>query len=386
MSPRSAARLAWSLWGLFVVLGGTGIYLDTLNHGVQLEDVVSAGVFIMLGTFGALLAARRPANAVAWLFLAIAVGPGIGYFAEQYAIYSLVTRPGSLPWGRVLHALSHFVWSTILLLIFLVLLFPDGRLPSTRWRPVARLTAFLIAVATLSLAIHPGAVEGLERFGNPFGIEAAKPILDVVLAVVFPIVGAMGVVALASLAVRFRRGGAVERQQLKWFMYAAVVAVVALAGGDFLPDAVGLGLFAVGAGALPVATTIAILRYRLWDIDRIVNRTLVYGLLTLLLAGVYVGAVVGLGTLVGNSTILVAASTLLVAALFRPARRRVQAIIDRRFYRRRYDAARTLEAFTARLREEVDLDSLTEDLVGVVRDTMQPARASLWLRTPEGHR
>jgi hypothetical protein len=192
--------------------------------------------------------------------------------------------------------------------------------------------------------------------------------------------------AAASLVVRFRRSRGVARQQLKWIVGAGALLAFAAATGPFwwlvvptVGEVVWPLLFATALTAIPGAVGIAILRYRLYDIDRIVNRALVYGVLTVLLAAVYAGVTVGLGTLVGESPLLVAASTLLVAALFRPARRWIQGLIDRRFYRQKYDAARTLEAFTARLREEVDLDSLTEDLLGVVRNTMQPAWASLWL-------
>jgi hypothetical protein len=251
------------------------------------------------------------------------------------------------------------------------------------WVSVLSISSVTVLSALSSTLEGPG-----RTVANPIGLSGltVRDIEESLLFQVFGILlGAVLVAAVISLLLRFRRSRGAEREQLKWFAFAATLLGLSLTASILFPayeqsvvSGIVLGL---AIALIPVASGIAITRYHLYDIDRIINRTLVYGVLTVLLAAVYVGAVVGLSTLVGESTLLVAASTLLVAALFRPARRWVQGLIDRRFYRQKYDAARTLEAFTARLREEVDLDSLTGDLVRVVRDTVQPTHASLWLRS-----
>jgi len=276
--------------------------------------------------------------------------------------------------------------------VFTPLLFPDGRLPSPRWRPVPWLAGATTAAAIALDAARPTLdLGGGHQVDNPIGTAAVtNPPWSTVGDVVEDLLGVLVVVAVASLVVRFRRSRGDERLQLKWFTYAAALLPLTFLD-SLLPDPVSNLLFAALVAFLPVAAGVAILRYRLYEIDRLINRTLVYGLLSALLGGVYAGLVLLGGQLsggLGDRTPgwAVAVATLAVAALFQPARRRIQAAVDRRFNRRRYDAARTIEAFSARLRHHVDLDSLSNELLAAVDQTVQPTRASLWLRPSPGAR
>jgi hypothetical protein len=269
----------------------------------------------------------------------------------------------------------------ILLAIFVPLVFPDGRLPSRRWRPLIWLVVAALAVYVVDAALEPGGPDplGVELPGSVYGV-----LVD--LVIVSLIVGILG--AAASVALRLWRARGQQRQQLKWLVYATSVVVIGGLGAVLFPLPLGDVFWLVmliGFAGMPVAMGIAILRYRLYDIDVVINRTLVYGFLSVLLAATYYGSVAVLQGVFraltgGQSTLAIVASTLAIAALFVPLRRRIQGFIDRLFYRRRYDAAKTLEAFSAKLRDETDLDALSDDLVGVVRETMQPAHVSLWLR------
>jgi hypothetical protein len=264
-------------------------------------------------------------------------------------------------------------------------LFPTGRLLSPRWRPVAWLAGTATAAFTVLAALQAnlGPV-GDPLIANPIGVAGLEnPEESTVGVALLVLLTVLMLVAFGSLVLRFRRSRGEERQQLKWFTYAAALLPLFVLA-DFLPGAVGDLASAVPIVVLPVAAGIAILRYRLYDIDRLINRTLVYGLLTALLAGVYAGAVLILGQLFGGvardpPSWAVAGATLAVAALFQPARRRIQAVVDRRFNRRKYNTAQTIEAFSARLRDQVDLDTLSAEVLAVVDQTMQPTTASLWL-------
>ena len=272
----------------------------------------------------------------------------------------------------------------------MILLFPDGRLPSRGWRWFAWLSVLLVLVGALLCAFSPRPIISLGPINNPLAIEslpndAYKGVERVVNALIF--------VALISLIVRLRHARELERQQIKWFVYATVLMIsggiltypVSEAIGSVWLKWISFVPFIVGVMAIPISMGIAIMRYRLYDIDLLINRTLVYGSLTATLVALYFGVIVVLQRLFvlltgQQSTLAVVASTLLIAALFTPLRRRIQSFIDRRFYRKKYDARKTLEAFSAKLRDETDLDALSNDLVGVVRETMQPAYVSLWLR------
>jgi hypothetical protein len=267
----------------------------------------------------------------------------------------------------------------------LLLLFPTGRLPGRRWRPVVWATVVATAAVVVGTAVTPGPVEYYPQFQNPLGLAAAGPVLDRIVQVGFVVLTAGVFTAAGSLIVRWRRARGVERQQLKWLAYAAAMLVIAQVGASLLPRALFLVVTTVTTVLFPAATGIAVVRYRLYEIDRLINRTLVYGLLTATLGLVYAGLVLVLGQLLGqDSSLAVAGATLAVAALFQPARRRIQQAVDRRFNRRRYDAAQTIEAFSARLRDQIDLDTLSAELVAVVDQTMEPTRVSLWLR-PAAH-
>ena len=338
---------------------------------------------------GALIVAHRPGNAIGWLFWAIALLAFTGQLANEYAIYALATRPGSLP-GAILAAwYGSWPWYLVLALalMFTPLLFPTGRLLSPRWRPVAWLAGAATATMTTLAALQAELEPVPDRpIANPIGIAAVEnPEQSPVGAALFIMLVVLAAVALGSLVIRFRRSRGEERQQLKWFTYAGALLLPGAVLATFVNDTVGNLVFASPIVFVPVAAGIAILRYRLYDIDRIINRTLVYGLLTALLAGVYVGVVLVVGQVFGGvggdpPSWVVAGATLAVAALFQPARRRIQGVVDRRFNRRKYNAAQTIEAYRLRLRDQVDLDTLSSELLAVVDQTVQPTRALLWLR------
>jgi hypothetical protein len=413
MSTRLAAWLAWSLCLLCVALAVAGLILALLN-GLTLGEIFLAwsgppvAIFltqiVSFSAVGALIASQRPENPIGWLFLAAALFYGIQIPGEEYAVYALLTNPGSLPLGAELAWLTDWIWAPGfgIILVFLPLLFPDGHPPSRRWRTVAWLGGLsigLICVLT-SIVLWPERGPTLVQLGGYAGeVEAWRSaVLDWVLRLGGPMLLLAGLGAVISLVVRFRRARGDVRQQIKWFASAAALTVVWLfvfqQSTRGLPEAIVAlsGLLVIAS--IPVATGIAILRYRLYDIDLIINRTLVYGSLTLMLALIYFGGVATtqaiFGALTGQeeqSQLAVVVSTLVIAALFMPLRRRIQSFIDRRFYRRKYDARKTLEAFSTKLRDETDLEALSDDLVGVVRETMQPAHVSLWLRpeaSPKG--
>jgi hypothetical protein len=398
MTRISATRLAWGVFVLFLGAGIGGLVLQSLNGSEKLDDQILAVSFTVIAAVGALIASRVPTNAIGWMLLAVATLPALGFFSDEYARYAL-SQPGSLPGASSIVWLGTWAWipSVGVLGTFLLLLFPNGRLPSLRWRPVAWLAGLSMAAIFVGTAFAPGPIdEGLPD--NPVGISGAAGLLDALTTAALPFLALAIALSLLSLVLRFRRARGAERAQLKWFVFAGTLftaeIILETLSSEFgilprIPEGISRFLFPIFVSLLPISAAIAILKYRLYDIDLVINRTLVYGLLTALLAAIYVAGVVGLGAVLRaltgqeSNALVVAASTLAVAAVFRPARRRIQGFIDRRFYRGKYDAARTLEEFNAKLREQVDLDSLAGELVGVVRETMQPSHAFLWLRTPK---
>jgi hypothetical protein len=353
-----------------------------VRDGADVQGV-SFPLALMASTLvGGLVASRRPENPVGWFFLAAACFNLTGFAAEYIAL--------GLAGSRAMAWLISWLWvpGVMLLLCFVPLYFPDGRLVSPRWRWIVRFALVFSVFATVHSALSPGEIQD-SGIANPLGIETSWPVFDLLEMLVFALYFPLLFVSAASLVVRFRRSGSVERQQIKWLALAAVlIPVWFLTNAPVQAAAPNLFLVLDSfffSAMIPLAAGIAILRYRLYDIDVIINRALVYGVLTAALALVYFGGIAVLQGLFralggGESQLAVVASTLVIAALFVPLRRRIQAFIDRRFYRRKYDAVRTLEIFSARLRDETDLDTLGGDLVAVVRETMQPARASLWLR------
>jgi hypothetical protein len=315
---------------------------------------------------------------------------GLGHLANGYAEYWLAGGWGSRSLGEAAAWLSSWVWTVAVVVptTFLLLLFPDGRLPSPRWRLVAWLAALGIIGLVAGYALEPGPLGDFPQIVNPYGVDS--PVVEVATLAANIVVGVCMVAAAISVIVRVRRAGRVERQQIKWLAYggAVVVGLIFVAGViSIWSDTASIAVISLALFGLPVFTGIAIVRYRLYDIDLLINRTLVYGVLTGTLALVYFGGVAAtqaiFRTLTGQERqpqLGIVVSTLVIAALFNTLRRRIQSFIDRRFYRRRYDAAKTLETFSAKLRDETDLDALSDDLMGVVRETMQPAHVSLWLR------
>jgi hypothetical protein len=318
----------------------------------------------------------------------------VGFTSQFYGEYTLIAEPGALPGGALAVWVSIWTFVPALTAItFAGLLFPSGRLLSRRWRGVAWMAAGGGLVGTIALALSPGTLDDRTYPGveNPVGIEGAAGPLDLASSV-GDFTGILALLLAAiSMVLRFRRSTGVERLQLKWIAYAGGVAAATavvnlpLTGVDTLSDALFVISF-ISLLLVPVTAGIAILRYRLYDIDVVINRTLVYGALTATLVSAYLAGVLllqlALHPVTEESNLAIAGSTLAVAALFRPARARIQSAVDRRFYRRKYDAAQTLEGFSARLREQVDLDALGDELRSVVTETMQPAHVSVWLRAP----
>ena len=385
----STTRLAWGLCATCFVLTATGLAFVALNDGAQQVntlgspefDALFSVVYLAFPVVGALIASRQPRNAIGWLFLVTGLGRGIDYAFLGYATHTLVEAPGSLPGGAIAGLLADLAWVPSLLggTALLFLLFPSGRLPSRRWRPVVWLIGMVTLAFVAGTALKSGPLYYFPGVDNPLGVEDAATTVVVDGAGV----AAIGLILLAvgSLVMRFRRSRGQERQQLKWLVYAASLLFLSTPIQPLLESAISDVLFAVLISLIPIAVGIAILRHRLYDIDLVIRRTLVYGALTATLGAAYLGSVLLIGLAVGESGFAVAVSTLAVAALFRPALTRIQAVVDRRFYRRRYDATRTLEAFGSRLRDELDLEMLTADLRDVVRETVQPAQVSLWLRS-----
>jgi hypothetical protein len=414
MSPRAAAWLAWALAGLSVAMFVANVVLYFLTRSVQPPSSWGTGglsiillfllPFLAFPLVGALIASRRPKNPIGWICLAVGIFWMLANLSSGYGVYGLLARPGSVPFPAAIGSLGGWMWAPALGLMgtYLILLFPDGRLPSRRWRPLAWLSGAVIVLVSLSTALTPGRLPDLGGVPNPFGLEEYPWVAEAAQGVTLLLPLCVLASAL-SLVLRFVRSGGEEREQIKWLAFAALV--MGLGSSSVVIPSIILSNDAGGADPLwmnlledaetlsfagvPVAVGIAILRYRLYEIDLIINRTLVYGSLTATLVALYFGGVVVLQrvfvTLTGQqSTLAVVASTLLIAALFTPLRRHIQSFIDRRFYRRKYDARKTLEAFSGKLRDETDLDTLRDDLVGVVRETMQPAHVSLWLRPDIG--
>jgi len=390
MSPTRAKRLGWGLAALALTLQVVS-HVVAAFAGVEfvVQDLFVTAIAFAFGTVGALVATRHPGNPIGWIFLGVAISTGLGGLAHGFAEYELQdgAAPSTLVGAAAAYADTSWVPFILVPATVLLLLFPDGRLPSRRWRfvgwcAVGGIAGFLFTgmVGSESIADFPGVK-------NPLVIDS--PVME-------PLTGLSGLLLLvglfgsaASVVVRFRRAGHVERQQLKWLATAgSIVAVMVPIVGIAIYDALGAKLadatMMIAVLGLPLSAGIAMLRYRLYDIDVVINRTLVYGALTATLAAVYLGSVLllqlGLDSFTKGSALPVAASTLAVAAAFRPARGRIQGAVDRRFYRRKYDAQRTLASFSAHLRDEVDLAALDAELRAVVAETMQPAHVSLWMR------
>ena len=365
---------------------------DLLPNRPDVATVLAvAGVFVALPSVGAVLAIVRPRNPIGWLFMAAGLGFIISVFGSEYVGRSVVLG-ADLPW----HVLVDWVtaWSSTfslaILVIWIPLLFPDGRLVGPRWRLVAWGAALLFGAQIVAQAIEPnGPILGDGPTGyagllpNPIAIGGPLGDLATVLSDL-PLLFIFGALALASLALRFRRSRGIERQQLKWLLFAVGFLLAAISAALFTEISSLWYAVILGFAALPVAAAIAVLRYRLYEIDRIISRTIGYGIVTVTLGVVFVGGVLGLQGILaqftGGNTVAVAASTLVVAALFQPLRSRIQRIVDRRFDRTRYDAQRVADAFAVRLRDEVDLDRLRIALVATADDAMRPAGASVWLR------
>jgi len=360
--------------------------------------------FLAFPFVGALIASKRSKNPIGWICLAVGVIWMIMLTSTSYGWYGLVVRPGSVPFPAAIGSLGGWAWAPAVGLLgtYLILLFPDGRLPSRRWRPLAWISGAAILSVSAGSALTPGPVEGFPGIDNPFGLEKYPWVADAAQSLVL-LLPVCILASVVSLVLRFLRARGEEREQIKWLAFAASILGLGFSSyvipGNILPDDAGGAdplwqnlledAVTLSFAGIPMAVGIAVLRHRLYDIDLIINRALVYVSLTVLLAAVYAGGVVGLQaalrSLTGQeSTLAVVASTLAIAALFGPLRRRVQAFVDRRFYRRKYDAAKTLDAFSVRLRDETRLDALSDDLVGVVTRTVQPAHASLWLRPEAG--
>jgi hypothetical protein len=386
---RALTLLAWALCILSVTLALASVALAGFNGENLLELVANhhaIGILnaLVLPLIGALIVVGDRHHLLAWLLIVAGAFLAVYNLAAQYAplALGLTARRLSLPGGDLAAWLTSWtnVPGIVILAAFLILLFPDGRPPSRRWRPVAWAGAVILVVPTAILAIGYWPLRGPELITQ----EGSQPALvGAMFWTAFQGALLLGAISVVALVLRFRRAGALQRQQIKWFAYGAALSIPL----SLFPEARPWGPYLefLGTVLLLAGLGIGILRYRLWDIDRLVNRTLVYGLLTAVLGAVYAGLVLVLGQLFGGigtetPSWAVAGATLAVAALFQPARRRIQQTVDRRFNRRKYNAAKTIEAFSIRLRDQVDLDTLSAELLAAVDQTMQPASASLWLR------
>ncbi len=416
MSARAASWLAWSLAGLSFAMFAANIALYILTRATPVpSDWGTGGVignllipapFLAFPIVGALIASRHPHNAVGWICLADGLLSILSDMIGYYSVYG-VAKPGSVPFPVAIDALGQWLWvpSVGLLGIYLILFFPDGKLPSRRWRPLAWFSGAVMVLVSLSITLAPGPLPGREGVRNPFGLEGHPWVTDAAAYVVL-LLPVCFLASAASLVLRYRRSRGEERQQIKWIAFAASLVglmslITVVSASIFAPEfpvtadrqPLWLGVLQdveqMSFAALPISVGFAVLRYRLYEIDLLINRALVYGALTVTLILVYAGCVVSLQYVFraltgGSSQLVIVASTLAIAALFNPLRRRVQVAIDRLFYRRKYDAKKILEAYSVTLRNETDLGALNSGLLSTVRDTMQPEHVSFWLAPAHG--
>lgn len=389
----------WLAWVLYLVIAIVTLLFQMKNAPSELlSDIFGALVLFAFATVGALIASRRPQNPIGWIFYLGALLLTLGTVLLEYTTYAFITVPGSLPAGALMGVFGDWArgigW--FLVLTFLLLLFPNGHLPSPRWRSLAWLIAGLLAAYSIGLLLSPYPYSNIDirlaTVRNPLGILVVSDLFDRLANFSLLLLYLTIIACIVAVVLRFRRARGVERQQLKWFTYGMTLSILMLIVIVILifsnvNGAAGT-LFYLAVVCIPISAGIAMLRYRLYDIDVLINRTLVYGSLSALLALLYFGLIFALqsllqGMFAPNNGVVIVVSTLAIYALFQPLRRRIQQFIDHRFYRRKYDATRTLAAFSATLRNEVDLSQLREELVAVVRETMQPSHVSLWLRPPE---
>jgi hypothetical protein len=392
-NPGLAQRIAWVVWGVCVslILAATVIWFLEGGNLLQYAHIIFTGIaFGLFGTVGALIVWQRPRNTIGWILCTVGIGTGMTDFSGAYAAYGMVKGHLPLPGTGVFNWLGNTVWpiNWVLLLVFLPLLFPDGRLLTRRWRIVGWLAAVL---ALLSMLAGWLSLANVELFWKGIPADFWSSLSDNFNLLQLPLT----IAALVSLVLRFLRAKERERQQIKWLTYGTAIMAVLIVGSIFVlndPNSpIYTLIFDLAIMLLPLSIGISILRNQLYGIDRLINRTLVYATLTGILALVYAGSILLLqyllrGIIQQNNDVAIVISTLLIAALFQPLRHRIQAIIDHRFYRRKYDAAKVVAAFSATLRHEVDLAMLSEQLVAVVQETIQPAHISLWLRPPEHDR
>ncbi|MGZ6365522.1 MAG: hypothetical protein ACXWPS_06090 [Ktedonobacteraceae bacterium] len=403
MSKRISFWLAWLMWVLLLVITFFNELLTFKDtHSMSPGDILFDLILLVFITVGAFIASHRPQNPIGWIICAAALVWGLSGFALEYGVYSLITSPGSLPFGAYVGLLGTVgrgvAWFPIM--TFLLLLFPNGHLPSSRWRILAWIIAGLLVVYPFTLLFDPTPFVNsdlrLAAVQNPLGISGTSTLFNQLNTFVTVGLFASAIACIISVIVRFRRAKEDERQQLKWLAYGTIMSLLIIPIIIVLMFTnINLGflsslLFYLPPLIISISAGVAIMRYRLYNIDILINRTLVYGVLTALLALIYFGLIFILQSLVGVLTgqisqtpLVLVASTLLIYAIFRPLRGRIQQVIDRRFYRRKYDAAKVVESFSATLRNEVDLSQLREHLIAVVQETMQPAHVSLWLRKPE---
>ena len=393
---RWARRSAWLLSVTTLVVAAIGLALLVWDWSTPVPSGSFgvrgfSGVWAVgFGLVGALLTRRRPGHPVGWIFAAAGMLAAVDFASFEYALAAVVGHR-DLPAGEYVGWLQQWIWVPFVALItvYLPLLFPDGRLPGPRWRPVSWAAAGCGVIAASGLAIAPGVVVNLRALRNPFGIHPAA-VSNTAIAV--GLAGLLGcvVVAVWSLLVRARRGTSVERQQIKWLAYAGCLVAATLVPSTILSLSTGTAAriaesaLMIAIVTVPVAVAVAVLKYRLYEIDRIISRTLAYVVVTGLMAGVYAGLVLLATRVLGVTTPpAVAAATLAAAALFNPLRHWVQRVVDRRFNRARYDADKTVAAFASRLQDAVDLDAVQADLAGVVQHALEPAHISVWIRPRE---
>lgn len=407
LSDGTLRRLAWVAWWVMPASFAVSVplqYVNTSGHGPpsgSAFDLVFTSLIMGFPLVGLLILRQQPRNVIGWLMEGVGLVWGISGLLDAYAFYGLVVAPGSLPAPDVVAALLEGIWAPGIGLMgtFVILMYPDGHLPSPRWRPAAWLSGVTLVMVTLVIDLIPGQLqEGpVPGMANPIGWQAGEGVLTILLIVFLPLVPLSILLCVTGLVTRFRRSRGIERQQLKWLASAgAVVASLyllamlshLLTGTTALTQTPALDILQkvclLSFVILPVAIGMAVLRHGLYEVDVVINRTLVYATLTAMLVVVYLGSVLllqlALSPLTNESDLAVAGSTLTVAAVFRPARFRIQRTVERRFYRSKYDAGLTVEEFAARLRREVDLDAVGADLRDTIHASVQPAHVSLWIR------